>query len=113
MYCQNCGKNPATTHIKRIVNGRLSEAMVCSECARKLGCGNFFGNYRFSLGELLSGLLEQEESPEEVRCPVCGCKTRTKARPDTVLANFPLFCPKCHRETVVSLGTEGGPTVRP
>lgn len=72
MYCQNCGKNPATTHIKRIVNGRLSEAMVCSECARKLGCGNFFGNYRFSLGELLSGLLEQEESPEKVRCPVCG-----------------------------------------
>ena len=46
-----------------------------------------------------------------VRCPVC--KTRTKARPDTVLANFPLFCPKCHRETVVSLGTEGGPAVRP
>ena len=44
-----------------------------------------------------------------VRCPVCGCK----ATKETYLKNFPLFCPKCHRETVVSLGTEGGPTVRP
>ena len=37
-----------------------------------------------------------------VRCPVCGCKTRTKVRTDTVLENFPLFCPKCHHETVVN-----------
>lgn len=36
-----------------------------------------------------------------VRCPVCGCKTRTKVRPDTVLERFPLFCPKCHRESVI------------
>lgn len=38
-----------------------------------------------------------------VLCPVCGGKTRTKARPDTVLKNFPLFCPKCGRETLVHL----------
>ena len=25
MMCQNCGKNPATTHIKTIVNGKLAE----------------------------------------------------------------------------------------
>lgn len=37
-----------------------------------------------------------------VRCPVCGNKTRTKVRGDTVLENFPLFCPKCHHETVVN-----------
>lgn len=36
-----------------------------------------------------------------VRCPVCGCKTRAKVRPDTVLERFPLFCPKCHHETLV------------
>jgi len=38
-----------------------------------------------------------------VLCPVCGNKTRIKVRPDTVLENFPLFCPKCKRETVISL----------
>lgn len=35
-------------------------------------------------------------------CPVCGSKTRTKIRIDTILKKFPLFCPKCKRETVIS-----------
>ena len=30
-----------------------------------------------------------------VLCPVCRAKTRTQIRKDTVLKNFPLFCPKC------------------
>lgn len=47
-----------------------------------------------------------------VRCPVCGGKTRTKVRNDTVLVNFPLFCPKCHRESTVSLGRETKPPSR-
>lgn len=38
-----------------------------------------------------------------VLCPVCGNKTRIKVRPDTVLENFPLFCPKCKQETVISI----------
>ena len=38
-----------------------------------------------------------------VLCPVCGNKTRTKVRYDTVLENFPLFCPKCKQETIISL----------
>ena len=28
-------------------------------------------------------------------CPVCTGKTRTRVQEDTVLVNFPLFCPKC------------------
>lgn len=45
-------------------------------------------------------------SKNEVRwvlCPVCGNKTRIKVRNDTVLENFPLFCPKCKQETVISM----------
>ena len=34
--------------------------------------------------------------------PVCGCKTRLKIREDTVLENFPLYCPKCKHETLIS-----------
>lgn len=41
--------------------------------------------------------------PGFVLCPVCGCKTKTKIRTDTVLENFPLFCPKCKNETLVSI----------
>lgn len=33
-----------------------------------------------------------------IRCPICGGKTRTKVYEDTVLVNFPLFCPKCKKE---------------
>ena len=31
-------------------------------------------------------------------CPVCNNKTRIKLRADTLLENFPLFCPKCKQE---------------
>ena len=37
-----------------------------------------------------------------VCCPLCGGKTRVKLLPETVLKNYPLFCPKCRRETVIS-----------
>ncbi len=30
-----------------------------------------------------------------VLCPRCGAKTRTQIRKDTILKNFPLYCPKC------------------
>ena len=38
---------------------------------------------------------------EWVTCPVCERKTRIKIRPDTILENFPLFCPKCKKETLI------------
>ena len=37
-----------------------------------------------------------------VLCPLCDSKTRVKLLPDTVLKNYPLFCPKCKREIVIS-----------
>ena len=37
-----------------------------------------------------------------VICPKCGKKTRTKLRADTVVDNFPLYCPKCKRESLIS-----------
>lgn len=40
---------------------------------------------------------------EWLLCPVCMCKTRIKIRPDTVLENFPLFCPKCKKETLINV----------
>lgn len=40
---------------------------------------------------------------EWILCPVCKNKTRIKIRRDTVLINFPLFCPKCRQETLVNI----------
>ncbi|MBS6722951.1 MAG: cysteine-rich KTR domain-containing protein [Clostridiales bacterium] len=37
-----------------------------------------------------------------VLCPICHNKTRLKIRRDTVLINFPLYCPKCKQETLIT-----------
>lgn len=34
-------------------------------------------------------------------CPICGNKTRDRIREDTVLKNYPLYCPKCKQETLI------------
>lgn len=38
-----------------------------------------------------------------VLCPICNNKTRIKVRPDTVLENFLLYCPKCKQETIINV----------
>ena len=42
--------------------------------------------------------------PDEkwVLCPICGAKTRLRLLRRTVLLDFPLFCPKCRRECIIS-----------
>lgn len=37
-----------------------------------------------------------------VICPLCKAKTRLKLLPDTVLKNYPLFCPKCKEEVIIN-----------
>ena len=37
-----------------------------------------------------------------ILCPICGNKTRDRIRSDTVLINYPLYCPKCKQETLIS-----------
>ena len=40
---------------------------------------------------------------EWILCPFCGSKTRLKIRDDTVLENFPLYCPKCKHEILITV----------
>ena len=35
-------------------------------------------------------------------CPYCGGKTKTRVVGNTVLKNFPLFCPHCKTTTQVN-----------
>ena len=41
------------------------------------------------------------DKTEWIRCPVCGSKTRDRLREDTVLKNYPLYCPKCKQENLI------------
>jgi uncharacterized protein YbaR (Trm112 family) len=40
---------------------------------------------------------------EWVVCPICNSKTRIKIRRDTIMENFPLFCPKCKQEKIINV----------
>lgn len=42
------------------------------------------------------------DKTEWIYCPICGNKTRTMIREDTELRNFPLYCPKCKKETIIN-----------
>ncbi|MCM0650528.1 cysteine-rich KTR domain-containing protein [Clostridium swellfunianum] len=39
---------------------------------------------------------------EWILCPVCRGRTKVKIGGDTVLENFPLFCPRCKQETIIN-----------
>lgn len=38
-----------------------------------------------------------------IRCPVCNNKTRVQVKIDTLLKNFPLYCPKCKQESIINV----------
>ncbi|MFR3238589.1 MAG: cysteine-rich KTR domain-containing protein [Acutalibacter sp.] len=39
---------------------------------------------------------------EWILCPICGSKTRDRIRVDTILINYPLYCPKCKRNSLIT-----------
>lgn len=43
------------------------------------------------------------EKTKWIYCPTCGSKTRNKIREDTALDKFPLYCPKCKQENLISV----------
>ena len=73
MLCDKCGKNNATTHIKQIINGVVTERDLCAACAAKEGLGKFSHG---SLAEMLSSMFGDINAigagTQSTRCPVCG-----------------------------------------
>ena len=43
------------------------------------------------------------EKTKWVFCSICSSKTRNRIREDTVLKNYPLYCPKCRQETLIEV----------
>lgn len=78
MFCQECGKRPATLHFTKIVNGEKTEFHLCESCAREKGEMIPGTQGGFSIHNLLSGLLNYEPNaansapPKAERCEECG-----------------------------------------
>ena len=47
-------------------------------------------------------MKETIEEKQWVLCTICGAKTRLQLLPETELKSFPLFCPKCRRESIIN-----------
>lgn len=45
----------------------------------------------------------RNNQPAWIRCPTCHERTQTKIYDDTVLLNFPLWCPKCGKEIKINV----------
>ncbi len=79
MLCQNCKRNDANVHMKRIVNGSAAEVHLCAECAEALGYTEAFSNFGLGLGELFGNLLGAAgafPTVSSLRCPMCGSSFR-------------------------------------
>ena len=85
MYCDHCGKQAATTHVKMTVNGKTTELHLCAQCAAQQGIQSAFG---FDFGDFWGSLFaepSQRAQADTVRCPDCGTGSgtdRPAGRPD-------------------------------
>ena len=78
MLCDECGKNQATYHEIRKINGRRTEVHLCDACRRKngydvlpvSGMGDVFGSFDEFFG---NGMREDET------CEFCGTNIREPA----------------------------------
>lgn len=92
MLCQMCGQHPATTHIKTIVNGKLTQAHLCADCAKKQGYGNLFADWGSGFGSLLSGFMGSAAPARQVtRCPGCGASF------EDITRSGKIGCAECYR----------------
>lgn len=75
MLCDKCGKNPATTHYTRILNGQKKEYHLCSHCAQGMEGSDLMGGFPNLFGSLFSQPAFQPgrgAHAVERRCPHCG-----------------------------------------
>lgn len=91
MLCQNCGKKTATTYIKTIVNGRLTQYHLCSDCAKKMGYENIFSDFGLDFGNMLGGLIGGIPGEQVPRCEKCGTTF------EEISKTGKLGCAECYR----------------
>lgn len=93
MLCQSCGRNAATTYVKTIINGSLSEYALCPECAGKLGYADLFGDWGFNFSTILgnSPVGVEKEPQKTLRCDFCGSSF------EDIVESGKVGCASCYR----------------
>lgn len=95
MKCQHCNNNEATTHIKKNINGNVTEMHLCHNCAKELGViedfspesffnDTFFGNF-LSAGVPAMNILSGID-----HCEYCGSTF------NDIVKNGKVGCANCY-----------------
>ena len=73
MLCQHCNHNEATTHVKTNINGKVTEYILCADCAKEMGYGNIFSDFHSDFNSLLGSFFSSALPARSgaTRCPVC------------------------------------------
>ncbi len=94
MLCQNCKRNDAEVHLKRIINGESAEIHLCTVCAGLLGVTDTVASFS-PFGEILGGILASNDtknlSNKILRCETCGFTF------DDIARTGRPGCPSCYR----------------
>ena len=64
MLCHNCGENEANVKYTQIVNGEKKEMILCEDCARKMGIGNFKMNIPINFSNFLGDFFDDYKSEQ-------------------------------------------------
>lgn len=92
MLCQKCHKRNASVHIKQVINGKITEAELCSECASKDELGGFFNT---KSSDLFSGFFSDSIFGNEVVKPQKTCPVCKTTRNDLAVSGR-AGCAKCY-----------------
>jgi len=93
MLCEKCGKNPATTYVKRTVNGKTTEQHLCAACAATQGWGSMWNEFGLDLNSFWGNLFAEPATralADTVRCECCG---RSFAE---ISKSGKVGCPSCY-----------------
>ena len=93
MLCQNCKRNDACVHIKRIVSGESAEIHLCTPCAISMGLSDSavsFSSVKGAYGNIFSS-ADVKPVNRLVRCETCGFSY------EDIMNTGGLGCPDCYR----------------
>lgn len=90
MLCEKCGKNNATTHIRSVVNGVVTEKHLCGYCAANDASNIGHNNLAQMLASMFGDSQMLSGSVKQVRCECCGASFSDIAESGKV------GCSKCY-----------------
>jgi len=101
MTCEKCGTKQATTYIKTLIGGEVTERHLCGECAQGLGYGNIFGNFGLSLNQFVGSFITAGENTSALatqnRCECSGASF------GDIAGSGKVGCADCYRKFYVRL----------